>query len=235
MSEEKHRGVPFDGAPEEQQLWDQLSQLNRAEPGPALRSRFYEALSEASRPTLAQRLVSRFGNVSLWLPAVACMVIGLGLGLALNPSSQGTGSTDQLVALQEQVSDLNRRVLLDQLEQASTNARLRGVIAAGELVADDPDLARALLRRASQDQSASVRSAAIDALGPQIARAEVGDELMGLLEGAESPLVQLALVDLVLRHGTARQVRLLLDLARAERLHPDLVPYVTSAVEPTEA
>ncbi|MFK7958772.1 MAG: hypothetical protein AB8B96_21970, partial [Lysobacterales bacterium] len=75
----------------------------------------------------------------------------------------------------------------------------------------------------------------IDALGPQMANSEVGTELMALLEGADSPLVQLALVDLVLRHGTAQQVRELLELARSERLDPDLVPYVTAAVEPTEA
>jgi hypothetical protein len=58
----------------------------------------------------------------------------------------------------------------------------------------------------------------------------VGDELMAQLERAESPLVQLALVDLVLRHGNAGQVEQLVKLAEQGALHPDLAQHVKSVV-----
>jgi hypothetical protein len=53
---------------------------------------------------------------------------------------------------------------------------------------------------------------------------------MALLEGAESPIVQLALADLVLRHGDRPQVRQLQSLADAGRLHPDIVRHVNNAL-----
>ena len=76
----------------------------------------------------------------------------------------------------------------------------------------------------------SVRAAAIDAIGPQLHKPAVGDELMALLEQAESPIVQWALVDLVLRHGNAEQIDRLVKLSESGALHPDLAQHVKTAV-----
>ncbi len=99
------------------------------------------------------------------------------------------------------------------------------------MVSDDAEIAQALLVRATLDRSVSVRSAAIDALGPQLGSPAVGDEIMGLLEQAQSPIVQLSLVDLVLRHGTRAQLQELLKLASEDRLHPDLVQHVRNSLQ----
>ena len=124
---------------------------------------------------------------------------------------------------------LNRELILDRLEDATAGKRLRGVIDAAYVVQDDAEIARALLMRATEDRVASVRTAAIDALGPSLNSAEVGDELMKLLETAESPLVQLALVDLVLRNGSNAQLQQLMQLANTGRLHPDLIKHVKNS------
>ncbi len=58
----------------------------------------------------------------------------------------------------------------------------------------------------------------------------LGDELMRLLESADSPIVQLALTDLVLRNGNQAQLDQLLYLANEERLHPDLIRHVKKAL-----
>jgi hypothetical protein len=58
----------------------------------------------------------------------------------------------------------------------------------------------------------------------------VGHELMASLEKAESPLVQLALVDLVLRHGTAAQLEQLMRLSERNALHPDVVQHIKASV-----
>ena len=116
------------------------------------------------------------------------------------------------------------------MQDANAGKRLRGVIDAGSVVQDDAEITRALLMRATEDRVYSVRSAAIDALGPRLNSTAVGNELMNLLENAESPLVQLALVDLVLRNGSDAQLERLLQLANKRRLHPDLIRHVNNSL-----
>ncbi|MEM9533539.1 MAG: hypothetical protein AAGA23_21640 [Pseudomonadota bacterium] len=235
MADQPHKGVPYDG--EGQRLWQSLESLPKAQPGDGLRQQFYAELDRASQPGWAERLAGRFGMVAVLAPAAACLALGLVLGLVFRQGGLTAGdpiASPQLAALEARVTQLNRQLILDQLEADATSTRLRGVIAASGEGVQDPQLASALLRLASADNSASVRGAAIDALAPKIAEPEVGDSLMTLLVNAESPLVQLSLVNLVLRHGTGEQVSQLLKLAAEQQLNPDLIPYVESSVERSE-
>jgi len=50
------------------------------------------------------------------------------------------------------------------------------------------------------------------------------------LTKAESPLVQLALADLVLRYGNPKQMEQLLQLSERGALHPDVAKHIKSAV-----
>jgi hypothetical protein len=75
----------------------------------------------------------------------------------------------------------------------------------------------------------SVRAAAIDAIGPQLGTPSIADELMASLEQAESPLVQLALADLVLRYGDPKQLEQLLRLSGRGALHPDVAQHIKSS------
>jgi HEAT repeat protein len=124
---------------------------------------------------------------------------------------------------------LNRRLVLDRLEDTTSSKRLRGVMDAASMAAGDTEIAHALLVRATQDRVPSVRSAAIDALGSSTTTPAIGEQIMSLLAEAESPIVQLALVDLVLRYGNVQQIDQLLTLAEQERLHPDLQRHVSAS------
>jgi hypothetical protein len=230
MPDKETFSVPFEGSePTEQELWAALRGLPRGEPSGQLRRRFYSSLHQAgSRPwteRLGQWLGLRPGGG--WVTAAACLVLGFGFALVIDrPASE----TPRLVALERNLAQLQRDLILDRLQDASANTRLKGVVDATRVVASDPQVVQALLVRAAQDRSPSVRSAAIDALGSQLRSGEVETGLMSLLEGAESPIVQLALVDLFLRHGDAEQIRQLQALVGSGRLHPDLVEHITNAV-----
>ena len=184
------------------------------------------SLEAASNDTWLDRLRSWLGFESNkgWLTATACLVAGFGLAGAFDqPRSNGD---ERLEALEANVEMLNRELIIDRLEDANANMRLKGVFDARAVAADDAEVARALLTRALDDRVPSVRSAAIDALGPSLRSDDVGNELMLLLENADSPIVQLALVDLVLRNGTREQLDRLAELAADGRLHADLTQHV---------
>lgn len=230
MPERKPPHLPFESSdPHEQKLWAALEDLPRDEPSPGLRRGFYDALEhrDARRPTARlQRWLGLAGSGG-WLTAAACVLLGFGLARSLPAPPV---ADERLAALENNVAQLNRELVLNRLESPGAGARLQAVLDAGGLAGSDGQVARALLLSAAQDPSESVRSAAIDALGPQLGNEDVARELMQLLESAESPLVQWSLVDLVLRHGDREQVRQLVQLADASRLHPDLARHVRQAV-----
>lgn len=236
MSEKPTSGKPIKGVPfesddaHEQQLWSELGDLPQDAPSPQLRRRFYAELEHADRRLHRRRQwFGLFGAPGL-AAAVGCVFVGVVIGLLLR-SSQPAADRTELAQLQQQVAILNRNLVLDRLENDSPSKRLLGVIEASDLAEHDPEVSRALLERAVDDRVHSVRSAAIDAIGPRLGTPSVGDELMASLEKAESPLVQLALADLVLRYGDPKQLEQLVRLSERGSLHPDVAKHVKSSVE----
>jgi len=231
MHDRKNPSLPFESSDSaEQKLWQSLGDLPQAESPASLRRSFYGALEKASKPSWSERIrrwLGLSGNAG-WVTATACLLLGFGFA-QLAVESDGV-EPSRLAALEENISLLNRQLVLDRLQNDAPGTRLLGVHSASSLVQDDQQIAQALLVRASEDPSLSVRSAAIDALGSQLDSDTVGGELMGLLESAESPIVQLALVDLVLRHGSEQQLTQLLRLANENRLYPDLVRHVQKSL-----
>lgn len=230
MSEERKPGPgpDFDDA-DEQAPWHALGRIEREDPSPRLRQGFYARLESAARPPLAARLRQALGFAGNagWITASACLLVGLATGLLVD----GGGADERLAALEQNVTLLNRRLVLDRLENETPGKRLRGVMDAAELTGDDADITRALLDRATGDRVPAVRAAAIDALGSRMQAPAVRDQLMALLTSVDSPIVQLALVDMVLRYGSSRQHAELLALAQRDALHPDLGRHVITALQ----
>ena len=229
MSEKRKSGVPFESDDAgEQQLWRDLEDLPQEAPAQRVRRRFYEELEHADRRLHRRsRWLSLFSAPGL-AAAMGCVLLGVMIGLLLKNSSAPEHA--ELAQLQQQVSLLSRNLVLDRLENDSASKRLLGVIEASDLAARDPEVMLALLERAVDDRVHSVRTAAIDAIGPRLATPSVGNELMASLEKAESPLVQLALADMVLRYGSPNQLEQLLRLSDGGKLHPDVARHVKSSV-----
>jgi hypothetical protein len=229
MSDKRKSGVPFESDDAaEQQLWSNLENLPQEVPTQRLRRRFYDELEQADRRLHRRRRWLGWITAPGLAAAAACLFVGLMVGLLLR--SPSGASHVEVAQLQQQVAILNRNLVLDRLENDSASKRLLGVIEASDLAEHDSEVRRALLERAVDDRVHSVRSAAIDAIGPRVGSPTVGDELMASLTKAESPLVQLALADLVLRYGNPQQMEQLLRLGERGALHPDVAKHIKSSV-----
>ena len=231
MSEKTPTGLPLESDdPGEHELWNELGNFEPENPSPRLRQSFYRKLEQVGRPALLERLRGLFGfsGNAGWITAAACLLIGIGAGRFTGESAVDDA---RFAALEENVAVLNRSLILDRLENDTASKRLRGVIDAAYLVGEDAEITRALLLRAAEDRVPSVRTAAITALGPQLNSPGVGERIMQLLREAESPLVQLSLVDLVLRHGSQRQLSQLLELAENGTLNPDVAQHVLNSLQ----
>ena len=229
---EKNRGQGvFDGEnPAEQALWKTLGDVPQAEPSADLRREFHARLEQAGGKPLQRKLQDLLGfssNIG-WVTAAACLLLGIGAGQLVVRTDDA--SADRLEALESNVAMLNRSLILDRLANDSASKRLQGVLDAAYVAEGDADIARALLQRATEDRAPLVRTAAIDALGPHFNSMSIRKPLMELLSDTDSPLVQLALVDLVLRNGDQQQFEELLELTERGVLHEDVAKHVRTSL-----
>ena len=222
------------GGPDDD-LWDQLDQLPRQSASNDLRRRVMMAAHEAHEAKQGTRgWLSFFGlsNPRAGFAMAASCVLGLLIGAGLSDVKED--KVDSRVAdLEVRMDAMGRELLIARLDAASPSDRLAAVLAAAEYDGSDQSVSAALLARAVNDPVSSVRAAAISSLGSGVNRQPIADELLRLLQQYDSPTVQLAIIDALLRHGDAPVVEALKERAAQQELHPALVDYVTQTTART--
>jgi hypothetical protein len=180
------------------------------EPGPAMRTRFYETLGayrqgleSAPRRGLRERILALWPKQPQWQMAAgfALLVIGLGVGYGMRPAdgSRGRGEApnSELAQLRGEVSNMRQMVALSLMQQQSAGERLRGVSYAYQAPASDTQVLSALLATVNQDESVGVRLSAVDALHKFGASPLTRDAVVNSIRKQNSPLVQVQLIDLL--------------------------------------
>lgn len=209
---EKHlAGCPACG--EEAALWKKLALLPEEQPGPEVQSRFKAMLESYQegrweKSSLSQEK-SKQSTPMLWglgnwrqMPfagvAWACVFLVCGFLIGRNVE-RGPSSEDKqhIARMQDEMSAMRQMVALSMLQQQSASQRLEGVSWSTRLQQPDPQVLNALLHTLRFDSSVDVRLASLDALSRYAGRPEVRRELIDALKSKQSPLVQIALIDLL--------------------------------------
>ena len=188
-------------------VWRGLEALKlEAEPGAAMKERFQETLAsfeaglEQGRlaavplPAQSRQALPRWA----WQLAagLAILAIGLVAGRMLAPRPS---VTPEIAQLQGQVQSLHQLVALSLMQQQSPASRIEGVNYAYSMTQPDPQVEEALLYAADHDSNVNVRLSAVDALDRYAADPNVRRALPATLAAQDSPLAQVALIDLVVK------------------------------------
>jgi anti-sigma factor RsiW len=198
---------------EEASLWKKLALLPEEQPSPALESRFKAMLESYQegrweKTSLAAEKIKTpvpmLWGLGNWrqLPAAGIVwaCIFLFCGFLIGRQSDRGDSTEvkkQLADLQGELAATRQTVALSMLQQQSASQRLEGVSWSTRLLEPDPKVMGALMHTVRFDNSVDVRLAALDALGRYADRPEVRRELVDVLQTSQSPMVQVALIDLL--------------------------------------
>jgi hypothetical protein len=181
-------------------LWQSLDLLPLEEPSGKVRDRFYEMLG-AYRQGLASvetRPVSRWWTMATWqvtaAAAAALVAVGLGIGYGMRGSGQPPAEVSQL---REEVASMRQLVALSLMQQQSASERLRGVSWAYQAEPSDREVLGALVTAVNHDTNVNVRLAAVDALRKFAASPETRKAVVDALPSQTTPLVQVALIDLL--------------------------------------
>jgi hypothetical protein len=188
-------------------VWRGLEALKlEAEPGAAMKGRFQSTLAafetglEQGRlegpPQPARSLHAPPRWVWQLAAGLAALAIGMIAGRALAPRPQ---AAPEIAQLQGQVESLHELVALSLMQQQSPASRIQGVSYADRMTQPDPQVEQALLYAVSHDSNVNVRLSAVDALDRYAGDPNVRRALAAALAVQDSPLTQVALIDLAVK------------------------------------
>jgi hypothetical protein len=131
--------------------------------------------------------------------ALGLMAIGILAGRFMAGPARDNAPAPDVAQLQGQVESLRQLVSLSLLQQQSPSARLEGVNYAGQMAQPDAQVEQALLHAVNNDSNVNVRLNAVDALQKYAADPNVKRALADAVPVQDSPLVQVALIDLLVQ------------------------------------
>lgn len=173
-----------------------IDKFSEPTPSQELDSRFYEMLAKEKKPVakpsfsldwLTDLVFSKAAGVAL------LVAISFSAGLMMQKK---TGSVEVNV-LAEEVKGLKEMMMISMLEKESATDRLKAVSLSEEIPGPSKKVTDALLKTLSSDPSVNVRLASLEALRTYAKSPGVRANLVRAIAQQDSPLVQVALADLM--------------------------------------
>lgn len=216
-------------------IWAKLESLPGEQPSEALRPRFYAMLAAYQQGLQHSHAAPRLRDVvngwlARWWPkqpafqfafAVALLIAGVFIGNRLNGSAPARES-GELVTLRNELHSMRELMTLTLLRQESPSERLQGVSWVQNMDKPDNELLSALLHRLDYDPNINVRLAAVDALYLFVNQPLVRQGLIQSLSRQTSPLVQIALIDLIVEMREKQATAALKQLIANEKINADV-------------
>ncbi|MEO8594972.1 MAG: zf-HC2 domain-containing protein [Candidatus Solibacter sp.] len=158
----------------------------------------YQAGMQAAQPVVRKNNVAGIPARPVWQAAIAAGLVLCGI-LFGRYLPQTSGGSPELAQLRSQVENLNQMVALSMLQGQSPSARMRGVTYSERIAQPDPQVLDALLQAVNHDSSVNVRLSAVDALQKFGGDPETSRAMVRSIPEQDSPLVQIALVDMLVQ------------------------------------
>jgi hypothetical protein len=179
---------------------ESVIKMETAEPSANLDHSFYQRLSLEKKSRKAFSW-SSFFSWPEFAPKLAMasvtLILGVGIGYYLRPSASVTNNDPQIAELGDQVREMKEMMMLTLLEKESASERLRAVSLTQDMDQASQKVTSALLETLNKDSNVNVRLAALDALKPYANNSGVREALVRAITKQDSPLVQVALAELM--------------------------------------
>lgn len=220
-------------------LNDQLAQVQVPEPSSQMSANFYSMLEEhkqaenakssigASLKTWWAKLNYRRLGYNLSYAVVGILVGAVGmyyLNQPAQPIEKIANKQDKnaLAVIQKKLNKMEedqKRLISSLLEEKSASERLRAVNLTSNISEVDTKITKALLKTLNTDPNVNVRLTTVEALAQFATRPEVRTGLIKSIAKQESPLVQIALIDVMIELQEKGSVKALKDLLKKQDLN----------------
>lgn len=220
-------------------LNDQLTQVQVPEPSAQMSANFYSMLAEHKQTEKAKHNVKasfkswwaklnyRRLAYNLSYSIVGILLGAMGMYYLNQPSKPIESSTnkqdkDALAVIQKKLNKMEedqKRLISSLLEEKSASERLRAVNLTSNISEVDSKITKALLKTLNTDPNVNVRLTTVETLAQFAARPEVRTGLIKSIAKQESPLVQIALIDVMVELQEKGSVKALKDLLKKQDLN----------------
>jgi hypothetical protein len=213
-------------------MWEKLGNLPEEQPGTALRAGFDVLLQSYQEGRWEKAHLAKehgsfldLGTLVDWArtPAVsaawAAVLVLCGF-LAGRYFDRDASSAQQVAQMRQELKTTQQLMVISMLQQQSASERLQGVSFSMREQQADPKILDALLHTLRYDNSVDVRLAALDVLSRYGNRPDVHNGLMDALQEQQSPMVQVALIDVLVQLHRPETLDRLKRLQQNPRLDP---------------
>ncbi|WP_405514412.1 HEAT repeat domain-containing protein [Spirosoma sp. KNUC1025] len=214
------------------QLWQLMGKLPAPVPGDMARVRF-QAMLDTYKETVIAEQESVFDNLlaklrQLRVPkyglrfAYSLLILGIGMaaGYWFNRANTPTVAYQQKIdTLSTQVQEMRQMMMLSMLENPAASERLRAVSYTEDIHQVDGQVTEALLTTLNNDANVNVRLVTLEALAKLADNPKVREGLVQSITRQESPLVQSALADVMVKLQEKRSIKPLRQLLRDDNLN----------------
>jgi len=207
-------------------IWDLMGEITHPEPSEYMRTSF-----EAMVSNYKEELIARRNPISEWIswlreywslraqPRLAFSLIliafGITLGYILHQPGQTTITYNkQIDSLSSQVSEMKQIMMFSLLQDPSASQRLRAVSYTEDLQSVDSKVTDALFTTLNEDPNVNVRLATLEALVNFSHDPGVREGLVRSIELQDSPIMQSAIADAMVKlqeKSSVQSLRRLLD------------------------
>ncbi|HWB93035.1 MAG TPA: HEAT repeat domain-containing protein [Puia sp.] len=212
-------------------LWELMNDIPDPEPPAGTLVRF-NAVLDSYKATATPRetgngIVARIRQIFTINPgftmaySLLLVIAGIGLGHWLSTPAPAPASADrqQLESLTAQVTDMREMMMKTLLQNPSASERIRGVSYTSEIKTVNRGVVEALLTTLNNDPNVNVRLMTLEALTHYASNPAVREGLVQSILQQESPLVQAALADVMLKLQEKNAVRPFKKLLQQKNLN----------------
>lgn len=159
--------------------------------------------------------------------AVALLIVGFGVG----KFSEEAPNTSELLSLKKEILSLKEITMTSALQQYSASERIMAVNQIEEIDKTTPRFSKALINTLNSDDSPNVRYAALQALSNYIDDAVIRAELVKSLETQSDPLIQIALISILMEASEKSALVPIKDILQKKEISPEVKKQAQIALE----
>jgi hypothetical protein len=211
--------------PEAYKLYEELKEVihvmdrsARLEPSEKLKTNFEDFLQSEISATRKTKTIFFQPAFYRAAAAVALLIIGGGIGFLI--SQQNDKRLDDIenqAKVNQLMIEQTRKMMAMMTNDQSASQRMQGVNVAMQLEKPADEIVKALVKTMNEDPSSNVRLAALDALSKFISEEGVRKELVSSLSKQKDPVMQIALIQLMVKmkeKGVVNDLRRIVDDAK---------------------
>jgi len=212
-------------------VWDLMGEIPQPDPSEAMKTNFYAILSNYRK-----ELIVKKNPIGEWInkireywslqaqPRLAFSLLLIALGLIggyllRQPGQSATSYNKQIDSLSSQVSDLKQVMLLSLLQDPSASERIRAVSYTDEISNVNNKVIDALFTTLNEDPNVNVRLSTLEALVKLSREPRVREGLVRSINLQESPIMQSAIADVMVKLQEKSSVQYLQKLLNKKGLN----------------